>query len=63
MGRVKECALQSISVNYTPEGNYATFPDGAMTSYELTLGFGELEPIFNSDYSELDGDQDTMIGF
>jgi hypothetical protein len=63
MGRIKECALQSISVNYTPEGNYATFPDGEMTSYELTLGFGELEPIFNSDYSELDGDQDTMIGF
>ena len=60
MGKIKECALLSVAVNYTPEGNYATFPDGAMTSYELTLGFGELEPIFNSDYPD---DNDASIGF
>tara|TARA_R100001463_G_scaffold107692_1_gene162263 strand:+ start:60 stop:1598 length:1539 start_codon:yes stop_codon:yes gene_type:complete len=60
MGKIKECALQSVTVNYTPEGNYATFPDGAMTSYELTLGFSELEPIFNSDYPD---DNDASIGF
>ena len=60
MGKIKECALQSVAVNYTPEGNYATFPDGAMTSYELTLGFSELEPIFNSDYPD---DNDASIGF
>ena len=63
MGKMKECALQSVAVNYTPEGNYATFPDGAMTSYELTLGFSELEPIFNSDYTALDNDSDTQIGY
>jgi len=63
MGKIKECALQSVAVNYTPEGNYATFPDGAMTSYELTLGFSELEPIFNSDYTALDNDSDTQIGY
>lgn len=60
MNKIKECALQSVSVNYTPEGNYATFDDGAMTSYELTLGFSELEPVFNNDY---DIDNDTSIGF
>tara|TARA_R100001463_G_scaffold131038_1_gene190828 strand:+ start:61 stop:1437 length:1377 start_codon:yes stop_codon:yes gene_type:complete len=60
MGTVKECALQSVAVNYTPEGTYATFPDGAMTSYELTLGFSELEPIYNSDYPD---DNDASIGF
>jgi hypothetical protein len=60
MNKIKECALQSVSVNYTPEGNYATFDDGAMTSYELTLQFSELEPVFNNDY---DIDNDTSIGF
>ena len=60
MNKIKECALQSIAVNYTPEGNYATFDDGAMTSYELTLQFSELEPVFNNDY---DQDNDATIGF
>jgi hypothetical protein len=60
MNKIKECALQSVAVNYTPEGNYATFPDGEMTSYELTLQFGELEPVFNNDY---DQDNDATIGF
>ena len=60
ISRIKECALQSVAVNYTPEGNYATFDDGAMVSYELTLGFSELEPIFNDDYNEFD---DTNIGY
>jgi hypothetical protein len=60
MNKIKECALQSVAVNYTPEGNYATFPDGEMTSYELTLQFSELEPVFNNDY---ENDNDTTIGF
>jgi hypothetical protein len=63
MGRIKECALQSVGVNYTPENNYATFQDGAMVSYQITLNFSELEPVFNDDYSQLDGDADTLIGF
>ena len=60
MNKIKECALQSVAVNYTPEGNYATFDDGAMTSYELTLQFSELEPVFNNDYKS---DNDATIGF
>ena len=60
INKIKECALQSVSVNYTPENNYATFSDGAMTSYELTLSFGELEPIFNDDYPN---DGDASIGY
>ena len=60
MNKIKECALQSVAVNYTPEGNYATFDDGAMTSYELTLSFQELEPVFNDDYAN---DNDATIGF
>lgn len=60
---IKECALQSFTVNYTPEGNYMTFADGLMTSYEITMQFQELEPIFNDDYSKLDQDKDTNIGY
>ena len=60
---IKECACQNVSVNYTPEGNYSTFSDGAMASYELTLSFSELEPIYNNDYEAIDGNSDTHIGF
>ena len=51
--RFKECALTSTGVNYTPNANYATFPDGGMVAYQLTLTFQELEPIFNNDYAEI----------
>lgn len=61
---IKECALQSFTVNYTPEGNYMTFGDGLMTSYEISMQFQELEPIFNDDYSKLPGgNNDTVIGY
>jgi hypothetical protein len=55
IGRIKECALQSITTSYTPEGQYATFNDGEMVSYQITMQFSELEPIFNSDYKGLSG--------
>ena len=50
IGKIKECALQSITTNYTPEGQYATYVDGYMVSYEIQMQFQELEPIFNNDY-------------
>jgi len=58
LNKFKECALQSFNVNYTPDGNYSTYRDGVMTAYELTLSFGELEPIFSTDY-----DDDNSIGY
>ena len=60
MNKIKECALQSVGVNYTPENNYATFEDGSMVSYQITLNFSELEPVFNNDYPD---DNDASIGF
>jgi hypothetical protein len=47
-------------VNYTPDGQYATYTDGKLVSYALTLGFKELEPVFNDDY---ENDNDASIGF
>lgn len=53
--KFKECALSSTGVNYTPNTNYATFPDGGMVAYQLSLTFQELEPVFNNDYADLEG--------
>ena len=63
LNKFKECALTNCGVQYTPDGNYNTFNDGVMTSYSMQLTFNELTPIYNDDYSELDGDSDTMIGY
>ena len=60
LNKFKECALMNMSVNYTPDGNYATYEDGVMTAYEMRLSFTEIEPIFNDEY---DDDNDKTIGF
>ena len=52
LNKFKECAMTSFTANFTPDGNYATFEDGVMTSYEITMAFSELEPVFNNDYDE-----------
>jgi len=59
LNKIKECALLSVGVNYTPNNNYATFKNGAPVSIELSLSFKELEPVFNDEYGESDGD----VGF
>ena len=67
LNKIKTCALLGCDVDYTPDGTYSTFndPEKTMTSYNLTLRFNELEPIFDKDYTELDDDKldSTMIGF
>ena len=59
MNKIKECACTGVSVDYTPNNNYATFPDGAMTSYGLTLNFTELTPVYDDEY----GLDSTSVGF
>jgi hypothetical protein len=65
LNKFKECALQSCNVSYTPDGNYMSFngPEPSMTSYEMSLTFKELEPIFDDDYKQLDNNNDTFIGY
>ena len=55
LNRFKECAMMSSSVNYTPDGSYATYSDGSMVSYQLTLNFQEIEPVFDRDYQNATG--------
>lgn len=52
LNKFKECALLSCGVQYAPDGSYATYSDGAMSSYLMTLQFKELEPVFNDEYKE-----------
>ena len=61
--KIKECALTSFNVNYAADGTYATFGNTSPIAYELQFSFQELTPIFNDDYTELDQDEDTRIGF
>lgn len=63
INKIKECALTSCTVSYTPAGNYATYDDGAMTQYEMSLTFGELEPIYDDDYGKGSTSFDTEIGY
>ena len=49
---IKDCALQSCTVNYTPDGTYMSYQDGAMFSYDLQLQFMELIPVYAKDYNE-----------
>ena len=61
IGQIKTCALTSCNVNYVPDGSYMTFDDESrtMTAYQITLSFGELEPVYHKDYR----DSDDVIGY
>ena len=50
VGRIKECAITGVSVNYTPEGKWSAYDDGQPSSVLMTLRMQELEPVYASDY-------------
>ena len=54
LNKIKVSALQNMNVDYTPAGTYSTFADAdkTMTAYRMTLQFGELDPIYDTDYDE-----------
>lgn len=60
LNKIKTCALLSCDVDYTPDGTYMTFSDGTMTSYQITLRFSEVDPIYEEDYNDL---SETEIGY
>lgn len=53
--KFKQCFLQSINVNYTADGTYATYDDGTPVSMIMDLTFKEIEPIYDIDYEKNDG--------
>ena len=50
LNKFKTCALRSFNVNYSPDGNWAAYDEGQPVSVTITMEFGELEPIYNTDY-------------
>ena len=62
LNKFKECALQSCTVAYG-EAQYSTYEDGILSSYNMQLSFKELEPVFNDEYTTLDNNNDSMLGY
>lgn len=50
--KFKLCALTDMGVNYTGEGNWATYADGSPISLTMDLNFTEMTPIYSEDYPE-----------
>lgn len=42
----KMCAITNVEINYTPDGTYATYGDGTMVAYGLSLSFQEMKLVF-----------------
>ena len=45
----KPCAISNVQVNYTPDGTYATYEDGAPVATELRINFMETKLIFSQE--------------
>lgn len=46
----KICAITNVSVNYTPDGVYATYTEaGAPVAVDLTIGFAETKLVYSDD--------------
>lgn len=61
----KACALQACTVDYTPLGSYMTLNDTTFTmvSYTLSLQFQEIEPVYDTDYTQATVGSNHPIGF
>lgn len=55
LNRFKQCFLETVSVNYTADGTYATYENGEPVSMTLDLSFKEIEPVYDSDYDKGEG--------
>ena len=53
LNRFKSCALESINVNYTGSGTYATYPDGTPVHMKMDLTFKELNPIYAEEHEKV----------
>ena len=65
MNKFKPCACTNFTVNYTPDGSYMTYRgEPSMTSYQIAMSFGEIEPIYADEYGAFDGtDNEPTMGF
>ena len=45
----KPCAITNVSINYTPDGSYATYQDGSPVATMLSIQFKELKLVFEQE--------------
>ena len=48
----KPCAISNVSVNYTPDGTFATYSDGSPVATEIRLSFQETKVIFEDEVDQ-----------
>ena len=48
----KPCAISNVSVNFTPDGTFATYSDGSPVATELRLSFQETKLIFEDEVDQ-----------
>ena len=49
VAQFKPCAISNVTVNYTPDGTFATYSDGSPVATELRLNFKETKLIFSDE--------------
>ena len=49
VSQFKPCAITNVSINYTPDGAWATYRDGRPVATQLTIQFKELKMLFADD--------------
>ena len=60
--KYKMCAITDVGVNYTPDGNFATFQGGAPVATELKISFMETKLIFAEDITDVEIPQGPVYG-
>ncbi|MAA58471.1 MAG: hypothetical protein CL855_08445 [Cryomorphaceae bacterium] len=50
--KFKPCALTNFSVNYAANNQWMAYESGAPVTYNLNFEFSELEPVYNTDFTE-----------
>lgn len=51
----KAMAISGIAINYTPDGSYATYPDGSPVATQLKISLKEMKNIFSDEIEDQGG--------
>jgi hypothetical protein len=52
VSQFKPCAITNVSINYTPDGSWSAYQEGAPVATQLTIQFKELKMVFAEDITE-----------
>lgn len=59
--KFKPCALTNFNVNYSSNNQWMAYESGAPVTYSLNFEFSELEPVYNTDFTQnIPGGRDAL---